>query len=876
MTPNDPIAKAANVDMDEHLNPEEIKTIVRRQKDRLQFGAARSLLTKVANLCNPSDPYLIWYHQQLALCTYKDEELLPARRFDDALQILEEIGLRSPDTKDAETLALGGAVYKRLWEYNGQLEHLHQALFFYQAAFERNPDQDQGYGGINAAYVLTILAARMRVAARQSGMPSRQAQALEAQADDLRKNVVDQLTAVIDKNPAKVDDPWPVVTLAEAYYGLKNYSEAGRWLARSKKLLDSEWKLQTTFRQLVSIARLNGIELPVEGTGPSTWHPAWQILTQLLDDDTGAALACHRGKVGLALSGGGFRASLYHLGVLARLAEMDVLRSVETLSTVSGGSIVGAHYYLEVKRLLEKKRDGQITRRDYIEIVGRVQKAFLDGAQTNIRTRALADFGKNLSMIFSKGYSRSHRLGELYEEQLFAKVEDEHDKTLPRPMHGLLIHPKEASENFHPKFNNWRRRAKVPALLLNATALNTGHSWHFTARSMGEPPGLLGSAVDKNTRYRRMWYDQAPTAELQNYRLGYAVAASACVPGLFEPLQLDGLYPGKVVQLVDGGVHDNQGVAGLLDEGCTFILCSDASGQMQDLDAPSNGLPAVLMRANTVMMDRVREAEYQDLRARSDSRAIQGLFFVHLKKDLPVIPQDWIACQDPTPASEKSPRPLPYGIDAGVQQLIAGIRTDLDAFSEVEAYALMCSGYLMAEQQFKALQAQHERNGEAGTWGSYRWDAPREQWPFLALEAILKNPDEAGEAGRDLRRQLAAGEALLFKIWQLDPRLKMATWAAGAAAVVLLALFLIDSWNRSLFSVELTAGALTIAVVVGLALIRFPALQWLFPQKATRGLFRKGLMALFGYLAARIHLGVFNAMFLERGSLRRLLNLKGR
>ena len=36
--------------------------------------------------------------------------------------------------------------------------------------------------------------------------------------------------------------------------------------------------------------------------------------------------------------------------VLARLAEMDVLRSVEVLSTVSGGSIVGAHYYLEVKK----------------------------------------------------------------------------------------------------------------------------------------------------------------------------------------------------------------------------------------------------------------------------------------------------------------------------------------------------------------------------------------------------------------------------------------------------------------------------------------------------------------------------------------------
>lgn len=31
-------------------------------------------------------------------------------------------------------------------------------------------------------------------------------------------------------------------------------------------------------------------------------------------------------KLGLALSGGGFRASLFHIGVLARLAERDLLR----------------------------------------------------------------------------------------------------------------------------------------------------------------------------------------------------------------------------------------------------------------------------------------------------------------------------------------------------------------------------------------------------------------------------------------------------------------------------------------------------------------------------------------------------------------------
>ena len=41
------------------------------------------------------------------------------------------------------------------------------------------------------------------------------------------------------------------------------------------------------------------------------------------DDPSLARSVLRGGKVGLALSGGGFRASLFHLGVLARLAELD-------------------------------------------------------------------------------------------------------------------------------------------------------------------------------------------------------------------------------------------------------------------------------------------------------------------------------------------------------------------------------------------------------------------------------------------------------------------------------------------------------------------------------------------------------------------------
>ena len=47
-------------------------------------------------------------------------------------------------------------------------------------------------------------------------------------------------------------------------------------------------------------------------------------------------------SIGLCLSGGGFRASLFHLGVHRYLAEAGQLSNVSAISTVSGGSIIGA------------------------------------------------------------------------------------------------------------------------------------------------------------------------------------------------------------------------------------------------------------------------------------------------------------------------------------------------------------------------------------------------------------------------------------------------------------------------------------------------------------------------------------------------------
>src|SRR4051794_32587350 len=51
-------------------------------------------------------------------------------------------------------------------------------------------------------------------------------------------------------------------------------------------------------------------------------------------------------NIGLALSGGGFRATLYHLGLVRFLRDAGILPHVTHITSVSGGSIMAAHLAL--------------------------------------------------------------------------------------------------------------------------------------------------------------------------------------------------------------------------------------------------------------------------------------------------------------------------------------------------------------------------------------------------------------------------------------------------------------------------------------------------------------------------------------------------
>lgn len=831
-------------------------------KGEKAFGLARRILALARNMKPDDEKLADKLRQQHALCTYKDPDLPANNRLDRALQILGE-GEDLRETKSQETLGLAGAIYKRKWELFGGKLILERSLSYYLRGYQEGPAGDQGYTGINAAFLLDLLAAMETAEAKDTGSSNKGAHSRREEAKLIREDLVATLPSLPGEQGQEwlVNAWWFLVTVAEAFFGLERYDEARSWLEKAMLLEDvPPWEYETTARQLASLARMR--EKAGSGSVASfESSEAGKVLYDFLGDKAPGAIAAFIGKVGLALSGGGFRASLFHIGVLAKLAELDVLRHVEVLSCVSGGSILGAHYYLELRELLKIKEDKNITREDYIDLVGRLETNFLAGVQKNIRTRVAAEFTTNLKMIFLPHYSRTLRAGELYEKWIYSRVNDgQGDK--PRWLSDLYVEPLGEVEDFKPKYDNWRRGAKVPILILNATTLNTGHNWQFTASWMGEPPA--DSEVDSNYRLRRMYYGEAPIGH-RNFRLGSAVAASACVPGLFDPITLKGLYQHNdktniTVRLVDGGVHDNQGIVGLLDQDCNMLLVSDASGQMDAQDNPSSGILGVPLRSNSILMARVREAQYDDLAARQHSSQLRGLMFVHLKKDLDVDQIDWVDCQDPHEASEEA-RTGPqrgvltsHGILKTVQKKLAEIRTDLDSFSETEAYALMTSGYLMTEKEFvELIEGFPTPQGE------------QPDWRFLQIQEAMQRPEKTGHLMRILD---VAGERA-FKVWKLSPLLKVTAWILAIAVGIGLSWAFINWASRPVLTVGmigLLIAAATATVLVGKRIMKIVRMRDTLLKIAI------GVgMALGGWLAARIHLHFFDKLFLKYGRIDRVI-----
>jgi predicted acylesterase/phospholipase RssA len=838
--------------------------LANRLMDANKLEYARRVLLKTP-LPGAPDPLRYQMLRKLALCTYKNPDQPLGRRLREAESYAKEVWSDTRASADLRQDALGiaGAIAKRRWECYGLRKHLQIALDYYCQGYgfgKKDDDctpgifMDRGYTAVNAAFILDLLAASPDT--RESGVVQ------NAEANRLRSDIIRVLETLLEERKDTADakplDFWFYVTLGEAYLGLGNYGRAASCMEGAAKLIwdgtgprpgheAAPWQVETSARQIARLARMRAERDGVSAADTEKSKP-WEVLKALLGGNAETAASFLRGRVGLALSGGGFRASLFHIGVLARLAELDLLRHIEVLSCVSGGSILGAFYYLELRNLLTKKEDAATTREDYIALVARVEELFLSGVQRNIRLRMMFGLRSNWKVLRSFRCSNTDRLAELYEHELFSTVKkrrdpapsepvhplDDGDKDVPPQLADLKVMPKGCT-TFDPKYDNWRRRNKVPNLVVNATTLNTCHNWQFTASYMGEPPARdADESIDGNDRLRRMYHDEAPTQYREvggRVRLGQAVAASACVPGLFTPLLLDDLYgttfdarhpEDYLTRLVDGGVYDNQGVSSLLQQDCTVLLISDACGQTGLALHPKSGQFGVMKRSNDILMARVRESQYEMLEALHRSGAIRGFFYVHLKKGLTGGPVNWLECPDRTQRDAPTEQTT-YGVRCDVQRLLAGIRTDLDSFSDAEADALMFSAYQMTKEVAESLPFTTHPEATA---------AP---WRFLDIGPIAGAALDNSEVA-SLRKTLAVAAELAFKPLRILAPISLPAAALPSlvVATLLAALVLLPetTWHlRFVWKPVLAAALIFGAIELFLQHVvhyRASALRWLF------------------------------------------------
>lgn len=270
----------------------------------------------------------------------------------------------------------------------------------------------------------------------------------------------------------------------------------------------------------------------------------------------------------LCLSGGGYRAMVFHLGVLTRLNEIGVLEKLKRVSSVSGGSVTAAMLGLRWKRL-----------------------SFQDHVATNLNEEVVQPIRALASETIDGGSILSGALTP------FVSIADKVAKAYKKHLYGDFTLQDLPDDNVE----------QVPRFIINATNVQSGALWRFSRPYMGDY--RVGLVLN-------------PTISL-----AVAVGASSAFPPLLSPAVLP-LEPHKFVPdsttdlqidpyiknviLSDGGVYDNLGLETAWKRYKT-ILVSDGGGKMQPDPEPKTDWARHSSRINDIIDNQVRALRKRQL-----------------------------------------------------------------------------------------------------------------------------------------------------------------------------------------------------------------------------------------------------------------------
>lgn len=259
-------------------------------------------------------------------------------------------------------------------------------------------------------------------------------------------------------------------------------------------------------------------------------------------------------RFGVGLSGGGFRAAGFHLGVFRKLKQLGLLQHIDVLSCVSGGSIAGAFLALNW---------GSPT--------------VLDDLETYLSTRSIA-VGSVIGGILDPFESRLDKLANSYDKDLFK------GRKLDALRNG-------------------------PRIYLNATNLATGNLFFFVAGG-GKPEEMgeheLGSAGASDIRIAeavaassafppvfpplRLNPDQYPPGEA----VGYVTLTDG---GVYDNMGVGPLLRQR--NAVD------------------YLLVSDGGKPFSLVNQPTTAGSVVLKESIGIMMEQIRGLEFDRMEHRA-------------------------------------------------------------------------------------------------------------------------------------------------------------------------------------------------------------------------------------------------------------------
>ncbi len=283
-------------------------------------------------------------------------------------------------------------------------------------------------------------------------------------------------------------------------------------------------------------------------------------------------------KRSLCLSGGGYRAMLFHLGTLWRMNEAGYLPTLARISSVSGGSITAAVLGMNWKKL-------------NFDANG-VAQAFVAQVVTPIRNLAgkTIDEGSIVGGIFLPG-SIADKVADAYRKHLFGRA----------TLQDLPDDP--------------------PRFVINATNVQTGSLWRFMKPYM---------------RDWRVGEVKKPTVEL-----AVAVGASSAFPPVLSPVRMEidaAAYQPPAgeplhrepfttdVVLTDGGVYDNLGLETIWKRyKCVFV--SDGGGQMKPEGEPKGDWARHALRVNSLIDNQVRSLRLRQVNGSLAAKLRDGAFW---------------------------------------------------------------------------------------------------------------------------------------------------------------------------------------------------------------------------------------------------------